>query len=168
MPPKGQDFVRMALQKIPVKARCISLEPQDSNHIDELYLFGILQHIEKEPKSGVLVTLGTDAIVQAAEYFYRECVTNPALKDKTIVLTGAMVPLSCGAESDGMPNLRFALRQLEQGQMSRGVYVVLCDYQSPETKEGWSPRLYRFEPGQYEKFYDPDDGSRNRIRRVKQ
>jgi hypothetical protein len=74
-----------------------------------------------------------------------------------------MIPLSCGAESDGSLNLRFALRQLEQGQINRGVYIVLCDY-TDETKTGWQSKLYKYEPNRYEKFYDSEDGSRSRLR----
>lgn len=167
MPPKGQDFVRTALQKIPaIKTRYIALEPRDSNHLDDAYRQGILDIIKQSPETMALVTHGTDTLLDTADFFYRQFVTQTGLKDKTIILTGAMVALSCGPESDGYLNLRFALRQLEQGQINRGVYIVLCDYQSPETQSGWAPRLYRYAPNQYEKFCDPEDDRHNCIRRV--
>lgn len=166
MPPKGQDFVRLALQKIPgVKTRCILLEPRDSSLIDDAYRQEILEAITKSPETMVLVTHGTNALLATADFLHRRYTTDGALKNKTVMLTGAMVPLSCGSESDGFPNLRFALKQLDAGQLGRGVYIVLCDYAEPETKTGWQPRLYRFEPGQYEKIYDPDDDRRSRIQR---
>ena len=43
---------------------------------------------------------------------------------------------------------------------------MLCDYQEPETKSNWTPRLYRYQPGQYKKVYDPDDNRRDRIQRI--
>ena len=164
MPAKGQDFVRTALQKIPgIKTRSVSLEPRDSSFVDDNYRQGILDIIGKSPEAMVLITHGTDTLLQTAEFFYRQYAVQHALKDKTIILTGAMVALSCGPESDGYLNLGFALRQLDQGQISRGVHIVLCDYQDADARTGWQPRLYRFEPGRYEKLYDPDDGRRSRI-----
>jgi L-asparaginase len=167
MPPKGQDFVRAACQKIQVKARYLALEARDSNFIDDAYRQTIVDTIKQAPESAILITHGTDSLLGTANYFLQQLAKQSFLKDKTIIFTGAMVALSCGEKSDGMPNLRFALRQLEQGQMMRGIYIVLCDYQEPETKAGWSPRLYKFEPGRYEKFYDEDDNSRSRLQYVK-
>ena len=96
----------------------------------------------------VLVTHGTNTLLHTAEFLHRQYSLVRALKDKTIILTGAMVALSCGPESDGVFNLRFALRQLEAGQISRGVYIVLCDYQDPDTKSGaWKPRLVSLSAG---------------------
>ena|ERR1700733_5441424 len=166
MPPKGQDFVRAALQKIPnIKTRCVWLEPRDSSFIDEAYRREILEVIKKSPENMVLVTHGSNTLLDTAEFFHRQYSLVPVLKDKTILLTGAMVALSCGPESDGIPNLRFALQRLDAGQISRGVYIVLCDYQDLESKVGWAPRLYRYQPGQYKKIFDPEDDRRSRIER---
>jgi L-asparaginase/Glu-tRNA(Gln) amidotransferase subunit D len=167
MPPKGQDFVRAALQKIPdIKTRYVSHENCDSNLIDDAYRQGVLDIITKSPESMVLITHGTDTLLATADFFHKRYSTQAALKDKTILLTGAMAPLSCGPESDGWLNLRFALRQLNQGQLSRGVHIVLCDYQDVDARTGWQPRLYRYKPGYYEKFFDPEDASRNRLKPV--
>lgn len=167
MPPKGQDYVRAALQKIPVKARYLALEPRDSKLIDEAYRQSMVDAVRQAPESSLLITHGTDSLLETANYFFQQLAKQSFLQDKTIIFTGAMVALSCGEKSDGMPNLRFALRQLEQGQIMRGLYIVLSDYQEHDTKSGWSPRLYKFEPGRYEKFFDEDDNSRSRLQYVK-
>jgi len=167
MPPKGQDFVRAALQKITTKTRYVALEQRDSNFIDDAYRQMMVEAIKQAPENALLITHGTDSLLGTANYFFQQLAKQSFLKDKTIIFTGAMVALSCGEKSDGMPNLRFALRQLEQGQIMRGIYIVLCDYQEPETQSGWSPRLYKFEPGRYEKFFDEDDNSRCRLQYVK-
>lgn len=166
MPAKGQDFVRAALQKIPTKTRYTALEPRDSNNIDEAYRQVILETVKQAPEKMILITHGTDTILDTAAYLYKQATMQAVIKDKTIILTGAMVPLSCGEKSDGMMNLRFSLRQLEQGQIMRGTYIVLCDYQDEDTKTGWGPRLYRFEPGRYQKYYNSEDAQRNRIQRT--
>lgn len=167
MPAKGQDFVRTALQKIQnIKTKCISMEPRDSKTIDDVYLAEVQRHCETETGSGILITIGTDKIIEAAGYFHKQMITNKILKDKTIILTGAMIPLSCSTDSDGYSNLRFALTQLQQGQIGRGIYIVLCDYQDEDAKTGWRSRLYKFEPGRYQKYFDPSDARRNRLVRV--
>ena len=167
MPGKGQDFVRSALQKIPnIKTRYVAMEPRDSKLIDDAYRQGMLDILKKSPESMVLITHGTDSLLTTADYLFKQTTMLSFIKDKSIVLTGSMVPLSCGDQSDGYLNLRFALRQLDQGQMSRGIYIVLCDYQDQKTKSGWQSRLYRYAPGRYEKVYDAQDGQRSRLRSI--
>jgi L-asparaginase len=166
MPAKGQDFVRTALQKIPTKIRYVSLEARDSKEIDEAYRQLMLDTVKQAPEKMILITHGTDTILDTAAYFYKQATMQTVIKDKTIILTGSMVPLSCGEKSDGLQNLRFSLRQLEQGQIMRGVYIVLCDFQDEDAKTGWGPRLYRFEPGRYQKYYDREDAQRSRLQRV--
>lgn len=166
MPAKGQDFVRTSLQKIPTITRCVPLEPRDSNHIDVTYRQIILDVIKQSPETMVLITHGTDTILQTADFLYQQASQQQIIRDKTIILTGSVVALSCGEQSDGMQNLRFSLRQLEQGQIARGIYIVLSDYQEVSTKTGWSSRLYRYMPNTYEKHENLEDNSRSRIRRL--
>ncbi|MFY9288855.1 MAG: asparaginase domain-containing protein [Alphaproteobacteria bacterium] len=166
MPAKGQDFVRLALQKIPnIKTRCVSLEQRDSKEIDDVYWQEILNTIKQAPETSVMITYGTDTIIAAAEALHKQQQLDNVFKNKTLLLTGAMVALSCGAESDGLPNMRFALQRLNEGQMQTGVYIVLSDYADEDAKAGWQPRMYKFAPGQYTKIYDPEDARRNRIKR---
>lgn len=68
----------------------------------------------KEDK--ILITHGTDTMPITAE------VLSHQIKDKTIVLTGAMVPYKFGS-SDGMFNLGSALAFVQT--LPHGVYVVM-------------------------------------------
>lgn len=68
----------------------------------------------KEDK--ILITHGTDTMSVTAE------VLSHQIKDKTVVLTGAMVPYKFGS-SDGMFNLGSALAFVQT--LPHGVYVVM-------------------------------------------
>lgn len=168
MPPPGVDPVLDALKKelAHIPTRYFAFEHRDSNLIDEPYRERLSRLIEQAPEATVLITHGTDTFLQTAEYFFQRRRDNPALKNKVLLLTGAMVPLACGTESDGYMNLKFSLEQLTAGTPGAGVYIVLCDFLDTQKQEGWAPRLYRFAPGLYEKYYDPDDARRCRLRAV--
>lgn len=66
----------------------------------------------------ILITHGTDTMVKTAEFL-----ANYGLENKTIVLTGAMVPYAFGTSSDGFFNLGSALAFLQT--LPPGVYVVM-------------------------------------------
>jgi L-asparaginase len=66
--------------------------------------------------SKILITHGTDTMTITAEYLMNQC------KDKTIVLTGAMVPYKFGS-SDGLFNLGSALAFVQI--LTPGVYLVM-------------------------------------------
>jgi L-asparaginase len=64
----------------------------------------------------ILITHGTDTMTQTAEYLAKH------MTDKTIVLTGAMVPYKFGS-SDGMFNLGSALAFVQM--LPPGVYISM-------------------------------------------
>ena len=64
----------------------------------------------------ILITHGTDTMTQTAEYLAQQ------ISDKTIVLTGAMVPYKFGS-SDGMFNLGSALAFVQM--LPPGVYISM-------------------------------------------
>lgn len=64
----------------------------------------------------ILITHGTDKMVATAK------VLGPKIKDKTIVLTGAMVPYAFGS-SDGLFNLGSALAFVQT--LPHGVYISM-------------------------------------------
>ncbi len=66
----------------------------------------------------ILITHGTDTMVQTAEYL-----ANQNLGNKTIVLTGAMIPYAFGTSSDGFFNLGSALAFLQT--LPPGVYITM-------------------------------------------
>jgi L-asparaginase len=165
MPPKGKDLVQDMLSQdfAASSCRCIAMEPRDSQLIETNYRNTLIKIIDDAPETCALVTHGTDTILKTAEYFYDAAETGVGLNNKTVLLTGAMVPLANGPQSDGMMNLKFALKNLTEGKLAPGIYIVLSDYVDAEKREGWVPKLYPFAPGRYEKYYDPADGSHNRI-----
>ncbi|MDR3424543.1 MAG: asparaginase domain-containing protein [Alphaproteobacteria bacterium] len=164
MPPKGTDVVRTILERefSQYGLRIITLEQRDSNFINEEYRRGILQKIEQAQENRILITHGTDTILQTAEFFYDQRESSCALRDKIVVLTGSMVAISCGPESDGFLTIPFALSQLSYSLKS-GVYIVLCDYDDVQAQTGWSPRLYPFTPKKYGKIHDLANMRRDRL-----
>jgi len=106
----------------------------------------------------VLITYGTDRLLQAAEWFYYR---RESYADKIMILTGAMTPLANGAESDGYKNLTFALRAFAgyQALAPGQIYIVLCGHDPA----GWQPQLYPFAPGRYEKVF-AEDGRYNYLK----
>jgi L-asparaginase len=76
----------------------------------------ILQHCLSAPESRVVITHGTDTMVETAGVLAR------GIGDKTIVLTGAMIPYKFGS-SDGLFNLGSALAFAQT--LPPGVYVAM-------------------------------------------
>jgi L-asparaginase len=70
----------------------------------------------KAKEERILITHGTDTMVETAMTFAKR------IKDKTVVLTGAMVPYTFGS-SDGLFNLGSALAFLQT--LPHGVYIVM-------------------------------------------
>jgi L-asparaginase len=76
----------------------------------------VLDQCRKVPESRILITHGTDTMVRTAE------VLAHGIADKTIVLTGAMIPYKFGS-SDGLFNLGSALAFAQT--LPPGVYVAM-------------------------------------------
>lgn len=163
IPTDGRDIVRQHVESAYntlYQTRCMTLELQDSSLITERYRQNIVDVLIAAPEENILITHGTDAILQTAEYLYQEALVNEKLAAKKIILTGAMVPLANGKNSDGYQNLHFALRQLSAANANLpNVSIVLSDF---DRNNIWRPRLYRFEPGRYQKVYALD-GRYNRL-----
>ncbi|HEX4662021.1 MAG TPA: asparaginase domain-containing protein [Candidatus Saccharimonadales bacterium] len=67
----------------------------------------------------IVITHGTDTMVETAQLLAK----TPHLADKTIVLTGAMIPYSFGVTSDGLFNLGSAIAFAQT--LTPGVYVAM-------------------------------------------
>lgn len=78
----------------------------------------VLHNCRKAKSNKILITHGTDRMVATAE-----ALAAANIPDKTIVLTGAMVPYAFGTSSDGFFNLGSALAFSQT--LSPGVYVVM-------------------------------------------
>jgi L-asparaginase len=78
----------------------------------------IIHSCNRNPSNRILITHGTDRMVETARHL-----AEADIKDKTIVLTGAMVPYAFGTSSDGFFNLGSALAFAQV--LPPGVYVVM-------------------------------------------
>jgi L-asparaginase len=76
----------------------------------------ILQNCRNAEEERIVITHGTDTMVDTARLL------GAAIKDKTIVLTGAMIPYRFGS-SDGLFNLGSALAFVQT--LPHGVYVTM-------------------------------------------
>lgn len=76
----------------------------------------ILQQCRSAPETRIVITHGTDTMVETAGVLAR------GVADKTIVLTGAMIPYKFGS-SDGLFNLGSALAFAQT--LPAGVYVAM-------------------------------------------
>lgn len=78
----------------------------------------VIHNCRKTKSKQILLTHGTDRMVATAK-----ALANAEIPDKTIVITGAMIPYAFGTSSDGFFNLGSALAFAQT--LSPGVYVVM-------------------------------------------
>ena len=76
----------------------------------------IIQKCIEEPIKQIIITHGTDTMVKTAR------ILADAVNDKTIVLTGAMIPVRFGS-SDGLFNMGSALSFVQA--LSPGTYIAM-------------------------------------------
>jgi L-asparaginase len=76
----------------------------------------ILENCRKAHEKRIVITHGTDTMAETARLL------GPVVKDKTVVLTGAMIPYAFGS-SDGLFNLGSALSFVQA--LPHGVYVCM-------------------------------------------
>jgi L-asparaginase len=89
----------------------------DSLDLDERGRATIVERCRQSDERAIVVTHGTDTMVETAR-----ALADAAIRDKTIVLTGAMVPFAFGS-SDGLFNLGSALSFAQV--LPAGVYVAM-------------------------------------------
>ena len=77
----------------------------------------IIDECKKTKSSRIVITHGTDTMVNTAKKIAEK------IKDKTIVLTGAMIPYAFGSSSDGFFNLGSALSFVQT--LKNGVYIAI-------------------------------------------
>ncbi|NOZ09213.1 MAG: asparaginase [FCB group bacterium] len=93
-----------------------TLMMQDSLHMSDNQRNYILQRCAEEKSSKIVITHGTDTMTDTA------ALLGKTVPDKTIVLTGAMIPY-CFSSSDGLFNLGSALSFVQV--LPSGVYVAM-------------------------------------------
>lgn len=77
----------------------------------------IAHNCRRTKANNIIITHGTDRMVETAKYLASLNI------EKTIVLTGAMIPYAFGTSSDGFFNLGSALAFVQT--LGKGVYIVM-------------------------------------------
>ncbi|NQV49681.1 MAG: asparaginase [Candidatus Marinimicrobia bacterium] len=76
----------------------------------------ILTHCQKSKSDRIVITHGTDTMVETARLL------SSHIQDKTIILTGAMIPIVFGS-SDGLFNMGAALAYVQT--LGHGIYIAM-------------------------------------------
>lgn len=90
----------------------------DSTEITDNIRNQIVSAIESAPSDQVIITHGTDTMAETAQFL--EGKTPP---NKTVILTGSMIPMKEFAMSDAGFNIGFAIAQA--ASLSAGVYLCM-------------------------------------------
>lgn len=108
------EMLKLGRSKVPVEIRTLlMIDSIDLTYEDrELIAF----NCQKSAEDKIIITHGTDTMVETAEVIAK------AVKDKTIVLTGAMIPYKFGS-SDGLFNLGAAIAFVQT--LPHGVYISM-------------------------------------------
>jgi len=108
------EMLRLGRSGLKVEVRTLMMV--DSLEMSDADRTNILEHCRSCPRDRILITHGTDRMEVTARLL------GPAIKDKTVVLTGAMIPYKFGS-SDGMFNLGSALSFAQV--LPPGVYIAM-------------------------------------------
>ncbi|HUI28643.1 MAG TPA: asparaginase domain-containing protein [Candidatus Acidoferrales bacterium] len=109
-----QEMLKLGRCKVDVETRTLMMIDSLEMTKDDRAI--ILENCSKCPEDKIIVTHGTDTMEQTAR------VLGEAIKDKTIILTGAMIPYKFGS-SDGLFNLGSALAFAET--LPHGIYIAM-------------------------------------------
>ena len=112
------EMLRLGRSRVEVQVDTLMM--MDSLDMTDADRARIVEACRVAPESRVVVTHGTDTMVQTARVIAQS--TDAALRAKTVVLTGAMVPYAFGS-SDGLFNLGSALSFVQA--LPPGVYVAM-------------------------------------------
>jgi L-asparaginase len=108
------EMLKLGRCKVPVETRTLMLV--DSLEMTDADRQIIIDQCKKCKEDRIVITHGTDTMEETAN------VLGKIITNKTIVLTGAMVPYKFGS-SDGLFNLGSALAFAET--LPRGVYIAM-------------------------------------------
>ena len=109
-------FKLLQLGRSQVDIKIETLMMVDSFHMTNTERQYILEKCKKEKTDKIIITHGTDTMVKTAEFVAQK------IKDKIIILTGAMIPIKFGS-SDGLFNLGSALSFAQV--LNPGVYITM-------------------------------------------
>ncbi len=108
------EMLALGRAKLPLEVRTLMMV--DSLDMTEADRTLIAEQCRATPGSRIVITHGTDTMAETARFIAER------VQDKTIVLTGAMVPYKFGS-SDGLFNLGSALAFVQT--LPPGVYVAM-------------------------------------------
>jgi len=108
------EMLKLARCKLKIDIRTLIMI--DSLDITDADRKIILENCKKAKEDRILITHGTDTMIKTAK------VLANSIKDKTIILTGAMVPYKFGS-SDGLFNLGSSLAFVQT--LPHGVYISM-------------------------------------------
>jgi len=109
-----QNLLEMGRNKVPVIITTLMLI--DSLEMTDKIRMQIMQQCRDCKEDKIIITHGTDTMAETAKLLAKNSM------NKTIVLTGAMIPIKFGS-SDGLFNLGSALAFVQS--LQRGVYVAM-------------------------------------------
>lgn len=109
-----QEMLKLGRCRLDIQLRTVMMI--DSLDMTEADRELILQQCRQSPEERIVITHGTDTMAQTA------AVLAAGIQDKTIVMTGAMIPYAFGS-SDGLFNLGSALSFVQA--LPHGVYIAM-------------------------------------------
>ena len=120
------DFKETHLPQMLDRSRCkLDIDVKTLMLLDSLELTPehfetIIKACENSERKRIVITHGTDCMVDTAKKIATEA---KSIGDKTIILTGAMIPYTFGSSSDGFFNLGSAMAYVRV--LEPGVYIAM-------------------------------------------
>lgn len=109
-----QNMLELGKSRLDLNIRTLMMI--DSCNMTEEDRYIIAKNCEKADEKKIIITHGTDTMVETAR------VLAESVKDKTIILTGAMIPYTFGS-SDGLFNLGSAIAFVQT--LPVGIYIAM-------------------------------------------
>lgn len=110
-----QELLQLGRCKLKVAARTLMMV--DSLEMTDADRQTILENCRSAAEDQIIITHGTDTMAETAQLLGKN------IKDKTIVLTGAMIPIKFGS-SDGLFNMGAAVAFVQS--LPKGVYIAMA------------------------------------------
>ena len=107
-------LLELGRSKLNIKVKTLMM--MDSLDMNDTDRINIVKHCIKEHTNRIIITHGTDTMVKTAN------VLAAKITNKTIILTGAMIPIKFGS-SDGLFNLGSALSFVQV--LEPGIYITM-------------------------------------------
>lgn len=128
------EMLQRSKSRLPISVKTLMMK--DSLDLTEADTATIINACMQSDAQKIVITHGTDRMTQTAAQLAKECFLN-----KTIILTGAMIPYAFGSSSDGFFNLGCALAFVQT--IENGIYLCMngqiftWDKVCKNTKEGF-------------------------------